>query len=58
MARGKGATLDPLGYDVGTKNLGCKRQILTDTTGLLLGVVVYPARLHERDGAEAVLRQS
>jgi transposase len=31
--------------------------VLTDTLGLLLGVVVHPANVQDRDGAEAVLRQ-
>ena len=45
-----------MGYDAGKKTLGRKRHILTDTMGLLLGVVVHPADVQDRDGAEAVLR--
>lgn len=37
--------------------LGRKRQIVTDTLGLLLGVHVHPASVQDRDGAEALLRQ-
>ena len=38
--------------------LGRKRHILTDTLGLLLAVVVHPASVQDRDGAEAVLREA
>lgn len=38
--------------------LGRKRHILTDTLGLLLTVVVHPASVQDRDGAEAVLREA
>jgi transposase len=53
-----GATLDPSGYDAGKKVLGRKRHVLVDTLGLLLTVVVHPADVQDRDGAEAVLRQA
>jgi transposase len=32
--------------------------VLTDTLGLLLGVVVHPANVQDRDGAEPLLRQA
>jgi transposase len=32
--------------------------VLVDTLGLLLSVVVHPANVQDRDGAEAVLRQA
>jgi transposase len=32
--------------------------VLTDTLGLLLGVVVHPADVQDRDGAEPLLRQA
>ena len=38
--------------------LGRKRPILTDTLGLLLAVNVHPARVQDRDGAEALLREA
>jgi transposase len=38
--------------------LGRKRHILTDTLGLLLAVVVHPASVQDRDGAETVLREA
>jgi transposase len=53
----RGATLDPSGYDAGEKMVGRKRHVLTDTLGLLLGVVVHPADIQDRDGAEPLLRQ-
>ena len=37
--------------------VGRKRPILTDTLGLLFGVVVHPGDVQDRDGAEALLRQ-
>jgi transposase len=36
---------------------GRKRHIVTDTLGLLLGVIVHPASVQDRDGAVALLRQ-
>ena len=35
---------------------GRKRQILVDTEGLLLAVVVHPANVHDRDGAALLLK--
>ena len=57
-SRQRGASLDPSGYDAGKKVLGRKRHVLTDTLGLLLGVVVHPANVQDRDGAEALLREA
>ena len=53
-----GSTLDASGYDAGKKVVGRKRHVLTDTMGLLLGVVVHPANMQDRDGAEPLLRQA
>jgi putative transposase len=39
----------------GKKIAGRKRHVLVDTLGLLLAVVVTPARVQDRDGAKAVL---
>ena len=38
--------------------LGRKRHVLVDTLGLLLSVVIHPADVQDRDGAEAVLRDA
>ncbi len=38
--------------------VGRKRHVLTDTMGLLLGVVVHPASVQDRDGAETLLREA
>jgi len=38
--------------------LGRKRHILVDTLGLLLSVIVHPANVQDRDGAEAVLPEA
>jgi transposase len=53
----KGGQLPALscGYDAGKKIKGRKRHALTDTGGLLLGVVVTPADVQDRDGAKLLL---
>ncbi len=38
--------------------LGRKRHILTDGLGLLLAVIVHPASVQDRDGAEELLREA
>lgn len=45
----------PRGYDAGKKVKGRKRHILVDTGGLLVGAVVHPADVQDRDGAPEVL---
>ena len=35
--------------------LGRKRHIVTDTSGLLVGVAIHPANIQDRDGAELVI---
>jgi putative transposase len=45
----------PRGYDAGKKIMGRKRHILVDTGGLLIGLVVHPAAIQDRDGAAWVL---
>jgi len=50
-----GACIDPNGYDAGKKIKGKKRHILVDTTGLLVGAVVHPADIQDRDGGVLVL---
>jgi transposase len=42
------------GYDAGKKIKGRKRHILTDMQGNLLGVVVTPASVQDRDAARVV----
>ena len=44
------------GYDAGKKIKGRKRHIVTDTLGLLIGLVVHGADIQDRDGAPAVLK--
>ncbi len=53
----KGGQLPPVscGYDAGKKIKGRKRHVLTDTNGLMLGVVVTPASVQDRDGAKLLL---
>ena len=41
----------PRGYDAGKKINGRKRHILVDTCGFLIGLVVHPAGVQDRDGA-------
>ena len=45
------------GYDGFKKVNGRKRHVLTDTLGLLLAVVVHPAKRHESRQAERVLER-
>lgn len=40
----------PRGYDAGKKIKGRKRHIVTDTQGNLVGLVVHPADIQDRDG--------
>ncbi len=44
------------GYDAGKKIKGRKRHIVTDTLGLLVGLVVHAAGIQDRDGAPMVLK--
>jgi putative transposase len=48
-------TSDERGYDAGKKVNGRKRHILVDTLGLLLMVMVLPANLQDREGAQSLL---
>jgi transposase len=43
------------GYDAGKKIKGRKRHIVTDTLGLMVGLVVHSAGIQDRDGAPKVL---
>ncbi len=43
------------GFDAGKKIKGRKRHIVTDTTGLLVAVMVHAADIQDRDGAPALL---
>lgn len=45
----------PRGYDAGKKIKGRKRHIVTDTQGFLVGAVIHPADIQDRDGAPDVL---
>jgi transposase len=44
------------GYDAGKRINGRKRHIVTDTLGLMVGLVVHSAGVQDRDGASGVLR--
>jgi transposase len=44
------------GFDAGKKIKGRKRHIVTDTLGLLVGLVVHGADIQDRDGAIEVLK--
>lgn len=44
------------GYDAGKKIKGRKRHIITDTLGLMVGLVVHGADIQDRDGAIEVLK--
>src|SRR3546814_8768 len=43
------------GYDAGKKIKGRKRHIVTDATGLLVGLAIHGADIQDRDGAPALL---
>jgi transposase len=43
------------GYDAGKRIKGRKRHIVTDTLGLVVGVIVHAANIQDRDGAPDVL---
>ncbi len=43
------------GYDAGKRIKGRKRHIVTDTLGLLVGVLIHAANIQDRDGAPGVL---
>jgi putative transposase len=45
----------PRGFDAGKKVQGRKRHIVTDTEGHLVGLVVLPADIQDRDGAVNLL---
>jgi putative transposase len=45
----------PRGYDAGKKIKGRKRHIVIDTLGHLVGLLVHPADIQDRDGAAKVL---
>jgi transposase len=46
----------PCGFDAGKKIKGRKRHIVTDTLGNLVGLVIHPANVQDRDGAPGVLK--
>jgi putative transposase len=45
----------PRGYDAAKKVTGRKRHLLVDTMGLILLVLVHPADVQDRDGAQLLL---
>ena len=44
------------GYDAGKKIKGRKHHIVTDTLGLMVGLIVHSADIQDRDGAPEVLK--
>lgn len=50
-----GPAIDPNGCDAGKKIKGKKRHIIVDTSGLLLGAIVHPADIQDRDGGILLL---
>ena len=44
------------GYDAGKKIKGRKRHIVTDSLGLMVGLIVHGADIQDRDGAPEVLK--
>ena len=56
--RKRGKSRDLTGYDAGKKVKGIKRNALTDTIGLLLGIEVIPACVQDRDGAADLIKKT
>ena len=54
----RGASIDGQGFDAGKKVTGRKRHIMVDTLGLILGIVVHPGDVQDRDGAHELLRRT
>jgi hypothetical protein len=46
----------PRGFDAGKRIKGRKRHIVTGTLGLMVGAMVHPAGVQDRDGAPMALR--
>lgn len=44
------------GFDAGKKIKGCKRHMITDTIGPMVGLVLHGADVQDRDGAPKVLK--
>lgn len=53
--KGTGVGEPERGYDGAKRLAGRKRHLLVDTGGLVLGVRVHAANLHDRDGAQEIL---
>ena len=47
----------PRGYDAAKKVTGRKRHLAVESLGLVMAVVVHPASVQDRDGAERVLER-
>lgn len=48
----------PKGFDAGKKVKGRKRHLVVDVLGLLLAVLVHPANVQDRDGAQPVVQKA
>jgi transposase len=48
----------PKDYDAGKKVKGRKRHLVVDVLGLVLAVLVHPADIQDRDGAEPVVKRA
>lgn len=48
----------PKGYDAGKKVKGRKRHLVVDVLGILLAVLVLPADVQDRDGAQPVVQRA
>ncbi len=54
------ATMQPteeIGFDGNNKIKGCKRHVLTDTSGLILCVVITAANVDDRNGLKALVNR-
>ena len=55
--KGTGVDGPERGYDGAKRLSGRKRHLLVDTGGLMLGVRVHAASLHDRAGAQGLLTE-
>jgi putative transposase len=53
-----GARSDPSGYDAAKKIKGKKRHIAVDTLGLMVGLIVTPGDIQDRDCASTLLKMA
>ena len=56
--RKRGQHIDSVGYDAGKKIKGKKRHAAVDTLGLMVGLIVTPADVQDRDAISTLLKKA